>query len=93
MAKYQVKVSESAYKELLLHKKAGNKSDLRKIASIFKELELHPYEGIGKPELLKYSLKGFWSRRINKKDRIIYKIEDEKVLVYVVSAKGHYFDK
>ncbi|MEZ4916938.1 MAG: Txe/YoeB family addiction module toxin [Chitinophagales bacterium] len=56
-------------------------------------MELHPCEGIGKPELLKYSLKGFWSRRINKKDRIIYKIEDEKVLVYVVSAKGHYFDK
>jgi len=50
----------------------------------------HPCTGIGKPEELKYELKGFWSRRINKKDRLIYKVQEDIVTVYVVAALGHY---
>jgi toxin YoeB len=46
--------------------------------------------GTGNPEALKYELIGFWSRRINQKDRLIYKVEHETVTVYVISAMGHY---
>jgi toxin YoeB len=39
---------------------------------------------------LKYELAGFWSRRINQKDRLIYKVEEDLVIVFVISAMGHY---
>ncbi|MDR3694285.1 type II toxin-antitoxin system YoeB family toxin [Mucilaginibacter sp.] len=42
---------------------------------------------------MKFDLSGFWSRQINKKDRLIYTIEDNIVTVTIVSAKGHYSDK
>lgn len=66
---------------------------MRKIDAIVEELRIHPKSGIGKPEQLKENLRGFWSRRINHTDRIIYKIEDEQVIVIVISALGHYGDK
>ncbi|MBS3739342.1 MAG: Txe/YoeB family addiction module toxin [Psychroflexus sp.] len=52
---------------------------------------MHPYSGSGNPEQLKHNLSGFWSRRLNKKDRLIYEIiekPDKKVVV--ISALGHY---
>ncbi len=52
-----------------------------------------PYNGVGNPEALKNNLLGFWSRRINLKDRIIYSIDDNLVTVTVVSVLGHYYDK
>jgi len=54
---------------------------------------MHPETGTGKPERLKFDLSGYWSRRINKKDRLIYFIQNEIVTVTVVSALGHYSDK
>jgi toxin YoeB len=49
--------------------------------------------GIGQPEALKYELSGFWSRKINQKDRLIYKVEEDIVTVFVISAMGHYNSK
>ncbi len=69
------------------------KSVIKKIERILYELSEHPYVGTGNPEQLKYELTGFWSRRINQKDRMIYKVEEDIVTVYVVSAMGHYDDK
>lgn len=57
-----------------------------------KDLEKH-YSGTGQPEQLKYELSRYWSRRINKKDRIVYSVEDHIVTVTIVSALGHYGDK
>ena len=51
-------------------------------------MQEHPFEGIGKPETLKYNLSGFWSRRIDRENRILYKIIDETIWIY--SLKGHY---
>ena len=93
MGKYTLEVSSKARKELQLHYKSGNKSDIRKIEQIFLELSNTPYEGTGNPEPLKYQMSGYWSRRINRKDRIIYKVYEDKVIVLVVSAFGHYGDK
>ena len=93
MGKYTLEISSKARKELQLHYKSGNKSDIRKIEQIFLELSNTPYEGTGNPEPLKYKMSGYWSRRINKKDRIIYKVYEDKVVVLIVSAIGHYGDK
>ncbi|WP_323670358.1 Txe/YoeB family addiction module toxin [Psychroflexus montanilacus] len=48
---------------------------------------------MGKPEQLKHNLSGYWSRRINKKDRLIYQVVEDIVTVYIISAIGHYDDK
>ena len=70
--------------------KSGQKKTLEKIAKLLEELTLHPMTGTGQVEQLKGNLSGLWSRRINKADRIIYSIEDERVIVTVISMKGHY---
>jgi len=82
-----------ARKELQVHYKSGNKSVIRKIEQIFLELSNTPYEGTGNPEALKYHLSGYWSIRINKKDRIIYTVYEDTVLVLVVSVLGQYGDQ
>jgi toxin YoeB len=93
MGKYFVEFVDVARKDLKAHYKSGNKSTINKIEKILLELTEHPFSGEGQPEELKYNLEGYWSRRINKKDRIVYRVEDEIVTVFVVSAMGHYSDK
>jgi toxin YoeB len=92
MKKYTVKISKTADADIEKHKRSGKKSSIKKIARILDELEAHPYSGTGKPEALKHELSGKWSRRINKKDRIIYTVHDQMVEVAVLSAMGHYSD-
>ncbi|WP_410503905.1 type II toxin-antitoxin system YoeB family toxin [Flavobacterium sp. XN-5] len=48
---------------------------------------------MGNPEPLKHKLSGFWSREINKKDRLIYKVKQDIVTVNVIAAMKHYSDK
>jgi toxin YoeB len=93
MAKYSVMVEKAARKHPQIHYKSGDKSTIKRIDQIFEQLSEHPETGIGKPERLKFDLSGVWSRQINKKDRLVYLIEDNIVTVTIVSAKGHYGDK
>lgn len=90
---YKLKLTDEAQKQLLQWKKSGKKKDLAKIFSLFQELEEHPTTGTGQVEQLKGNLSGFWSRRIDKFNRLIYTIEEERITVTVVSAKNHYGDK
>ena len=53
----------------------------------------HPTEGTGQPEMLKYNMAGLYSRRINKKHRLFYSIEETTVTVHVLSAWSHYGDR
>ncbi len=73
--------------------KSGNKSEIKRVSRIIEEFSETPYTGIGNPEKLKFDLAGFWSRRINKKDRLVYSVEESIVTVTLVSALGHYFDR
>ena len=93
MGKYSIEISSKARKELQVHYKSGNKATIIKIEKIFLELSINPYERTGNPEALKYNLSGYWARRINQKDRIIYKVFEDRVVVHVVSAIGHYGDR
>ncbi|MFN3803047.1 Txe/YoeB family addiction module toxin [Belliella pelovolcani] len=65
---------------------------LLKIDKLFDELRVNPKTGTGKPEKLKHYKKTTWSRRINSKHRLIYRIEENKVVVLVLAAWGHYDD-
>lgn len=93
MGKFRVEVEDLAKSHIQKHLKSGDRASIRKLERILIELSETPFEGIGKPELLKHQLTGFWSREINKKDRIIYKVNQDVVSVFVISAMGHYSDK
>ncbi|MBA4198528.1 MAG: Txe/YoeB family addiction module toxin [Chitinophaga sp.] len=93
MEKFIVYLTPQALEDIQKHKKFGNKTVEIKIKKILQELKEHPYTGTGQPEQLKYDLKGYWSRRINQKHRLIYSVNDSTVIVEVISAMGHYNDK
>lgn len=93
MGKFRLKIEKLAESHLRKHFKSGNKASIKKITQILDELSETPFEGVGKPEALKHGLNGFWSREINSKDRIIYKVQEDIVTVFVISAMGHYSDK
>jgi toxin YoeB len=75
-----------AIKDLAFWK--NNRATLKRITQIIQSIQQTPYNGIGKPEVLKYNLSGCWSRRINQEHRIIYEVVDNKVLIH--SLRGHY---
>ena len=60
----------------------------RKIIELIKDIDRQPFQGLGKPEALKYDLKGYWSRRINQEHRLVYKVTNEEIIV--LSCKYHY---
>ena len=64
----------------------------KKFEQMMPELERHPYTGTGHPHQLRYT-DGVWSRKLDKKNRLQYRVYEDKVLVFVVSALGHYDDK
>lgn len=80
--------SEVAKNDLDFWKTAGNHSILKRIRTLLESIRLDPFRGAGKPEPLKYNLKGKWSRRISKEHRIVYEISETAIIVH--SLKGHY---
>jgi len=69
---------------------SGDKKTLRRINSLIKDIQRDPFDGIGKPEPLTGNLSGWWSRRIDDSNRIVYK--EENNVVVIASCKGHYDD-
>jgi toxin YoeB len=90
---YIIKLEPKATQDIAELKKSGNKPAIVKLEKLLLELAEHPITGTGQVEALKDNLSGFWSRRIDKFNRLIYTIEEENITVIVVSAKGHYNDK
>lgn len=90
--KYEIVFERKMKKDILRIKKADKQSFI-KLKKLLAELQEHPYTGTGNPERLKYEFSGFWSRRINKKDRLLYRVDDVQIIVYIVSILGHYSDK
>ena len=93
MGQYKVIFSKVVMSHLEYYRKSGRKSDIRKIQDIVAELAQHPEIGTGNPEGLKGNYTEFWSRRVNKKHRMVFQIMEDEVVVFVVRAKGHYEDK
>lgn len=65
-----------------------DKKTLKRINMLVKDIERGNFEGIGKPEPLKGELSGFWSRRIDKENRLVYRINSG--VLEIISCKGHY---
>ena len=71
-----------------LYWQTQDKKTLKKINNLIRDIERNPYEGIGKPEALKYEWQGYWSRRIDSTNRIVYRIKDE--CIEIAQCKSHY---
>jgi len=65
-----------------------DRKTLKKINKLITDMQRNPFEGIGKPEPLKENLTGFWSRRIDDTNRIVYKVTNEHLII--ASCNGHY---
>ena len=68
----------------------NDRKTLRKINALLKDIQRNPYNGIGKPEPLRENLSGWWSRRIDSANRIVYREKDG--VIVIASCKGHYDD-
>ena len=73
-----------------LYWQTEDRKTLRKINTLLKDIERNGNEGTGKPEPLTGDLSGFWSRRINQKDRLIYALEIDQIII--IACRYHYDD-
>ena len=79
--------SDDAWEEYIAWQMQDKKT-LKRINLLLKDVERHPFEGIGKPEPLRGELSGFWSRRIDEKNRLLYRVSRDSL--EILSYKGHY---
>ena len=80
---------ERAWNDYLSWQDSDRKT-LRKINALLKDIQRNPYEGQGKPEPLRENLSGWWSRRIDSANRIVYREKDG--VIVIASCRGHYDD-
>lgn len=73
-----------------LYWQSQDKKTLKRLNALIKDIQRDNYNGIGKPEPLKLNRSGWWSRRIDEANRIIYCIQDDAIII--ASCKGHYDD-
>ena len=89
---YEIEYTEIA-KEHIRILRENDPAAFKKVTQLLLELIDHPKTGTGHPEQLKGADAGKWSRRINKKHRLVYEVYEKQVLVLVLAAYGHYDDK
>jgi len=81
--------SDNAWEDYLYWQTQDRKT-LKRINDLLRDIERDPFGGIGKPEPLKHEWQGYWSRRINETDRLIYRIKNYQL--EVAACRSHYDD-
>ncbi|MEO6849389.1 MAG: Txe/YoeB family addiction module toxin [Mucilaginibacter sp.] len=84
----EIRLIEEAEKDLSYWERNHHSRILKRISELFTSMLENPTKGIGKPETLKHNLSGYWSRRIDKENRIVYRIDGD--IIWVISLRGHY---
>lgn len=82
--------SDQAWEDYVSWQSEDRKT-LKRINQLLKDIDRNGNEGIGKPEPLKGNLSGYWSRRIDEKNRLVYRIDGGNLLI--AACKSHYGDK
>ena len=83
----KLQFSANAWEDYL-YWQGTDKSILKRINVLIKDLQRSPFEGIGKPEPLKHALSGIWSRRINDEHRIVYRVDGD--VLFIAQLRYHY---
>lgn len=86
----QVLWHESGWDDYIWWQSQDRKT-LKRINALIKDMQRAPYEGLGKPEPLKGNLTGWWSRRIDEANRIVYKVKDDALVI--AACRNHYDDE
>ncbi len=76
----QIKFSSNAWEDYL-YWQTTDRTILKRISLLLKDIERDPFSGIGKPEPLKHQLSGFWSRRIDLQHRLVYSFRDDTICI------------
>jgi toxin YoeB len=71
-----------------LYWQSTDKKILKRVNELIKDIQRNPFDGIGKPEALKFELRGKWSRRIDSEHRLVYQIENETLVIFL--CRYHY---
>ena len=79
--------TEAAWEDYVYWQSQDRKT-IKRINLLIKDVLRSPFEGIGKPEALRENLSGFWSRRIDDTNRLVYAVEDDKIVI--ISCRYHY---
>jgi toxin YoeB len=79
--------SDESWNDYLYWQKTDKKV-IKRINELIKDISRTPFSGLGKPEVLKFNLSGYWSRRIDGEHRLIYKIENNCIII--LSCRYHY---
>jgi toxin YoeB len=79
--------AEQAWEDYLFWQET-NKKLLKRVNALIKDTTRTPFEGTGKPEALKHALAGYWSRRINDEQRLVYKVDGDALLI--AQLRYHY---
>lgn len=83
----RIEFTDAAYRDYLYWKRT-DKRKYERISKLCKAILEKPQEGIGKPEPLLYELRGCWSRRIDKTNRLVYQVHKERIVI--ISCRYHY---
>lgn len=79
--------AEHAWQDYL-YWQTTDKKTVKRLNMLIKEIKRQPFDGIGEPEPLKHNWSGYWSRRINKEHRIVYKVTDTAIII--AQCRYHY---
>ncbi len=79
--------TENAWEDYIYWQKFDKKI-IKKINQLIKDIQRNPFDGIGKPEPLKYDLAGYWSRRIDHEHRLVYQVIENELFIY--ACRFHY---
>lgn len=83
----QISFQPQAWDDFLYWQRTDKKL-FKRLTALIKDIQRHPFEGIGKPEPLKGDLSGYWSRRIDKEHRLIYAVDTD--MITLIQCRGHY---
>lgn len=86
----KINFTEIAWKDYI-YWQGQDKKTIKRINQIIQDIDRNNNEGIGKPEALKGNLSGWWSRRIDDKNRLVYRIQNN--IIEIAQCRGHYSDK
>ncbi|MGD9808368.1 MAG: Txe/YoeB family addiction module toxin [Deferribacterales bacterium] len=79
--------TETAWEDYLYWQK-NDKKTLKRINELIKDIKRSPFEGVGKPEALRFDLSGMWSRRIDHEHRLVYQVDDKTIIIF--QCRYHY---
>ena len=79
--------TEQAWEDYL-HWQKNDRAMLKRVNELIRDVQRDPFEGVGKPEPLRYEFKGYWSRRIDTEHRLVYKVADGAM--WIVQCRYHY---